>query len=81
MEVLLVKSSIVVDAVLPIIFFEGKVVVEDVLAFDHFAVLPLSFVEAALNEAIVYVGIDQFAFAMEVALYEVPLVYYTVVHF
>ena len=46
----MVKSAVVIDAVLPSLFFEGEVIVEDVLSIDHFSFFPLSFIEASLDE-------------------------------
>lgn len=49
MQVLLIKSSIVIDAMFPVVFFEDEVVVEDVLSVYHFSFFPLCFVEASLD--------------------------------
>lgn len=49
MQVLLIKPSIVIDAMFPVIFFVDEVVVEDVLSVDHFSFFPLCFVEASLD--------------------------------
>ena len=50
MEVLLVESSVIINAMLPSLLFEGEVIVEDVLSIDHFSFFPFCFVEASLDE-------------------------------
>jgi hypothetical protein len=39
-EVLLIESSIFIDAMLPSLFFEAEIIVEDVLSIGHFALDP-----------------------------------------
>jgi len=50
MEVLLIESSIFIDAMFPVVFLEVEVIVENVLATNHFALLPVSFVVASLRQ-------------------------------
>ena len=39
-EVLLIESSIFIDAMLPSLFFEAEIIVKDVLSIGHFALDP-----------------------------------------
>lgn len=39
-EVLLIESSIFIDAMLPSLFFEAEIIIEDVLSIGHFALDP-----------------------------------------
>ena len=39
-EVLLVESSIFIDAMLPSLFFEAEIIIEDVLSIGHFSLDP-----------------------------------------
>ena len=40
MEILLIESTIFVDAMLPSLFFESQIIVEDILSIGHFALDP-----------------------------------------
>lgn len=47
-QIFLIESAVIVDAMLPIVFFEVEVVVENVLSTDHFALNPLRLIVASL---------------------------------
>jgi hypothetical protein len=49
MQILLIEPPVFVDAMLPIVFLEGEVVVEDVLAVYHISLLPVRLVIASLD--------------------------------
>ena len=56
MKILLIEPPIIIDAVLPVIFFEVEIVVEDVLSIEHFSIFPLGLIEASLSERALTLG-------------------------
>jgi len=50
-KVLLVKSPIIVNAMLPIVFLESQVITKNVFSIYHFALFPLRLIVASLDYA------------------------------
>lgn len=49
MEIFLIESSIIIDTMFPVVFFEIEIVIKDVLPTRHLAFFPSCLVIASLN--------------------------------
>lgn len=75
---LLVKSSIVANAVLPILEVILEVIAKEVLTTKHLAVFPLRFISPSLNELLWYVWIDECAVPVELTFNEIAFVHHSI---
>ena len=79
-KVLLIESSVIINAMFPVIFFEVEIIIEDILSTNHFSLLPLCFIEATLHKKTKYIRIDKSSLPMEVTFDEMPFVNNSIIH-